>query len=319
MTVLFFARDPGPANQIVAAYELLVQNEDRNLSAGARDFIAQCRPHLPARIFALGAAIDVWRRAGIEPIKADEASFREAFAQGIAHIVTGTSDVDDDSDRRLWLDARANGATSHAFIDHPANLEIRFRMRDGTPAIPDKIHAPSEAYVPLLVSAGVPKERIDVTGFIHAERLRKKPPTEADKLALRAKWRANPGDYVVLFASECAAEMARAGRPSPYDEFEVLDELTKKISVSGSIHEVKFDAGKTVLIVRPHPRDTAGKYDGWLRAGAGAPRRLISSDGTPEEAISAADLVVGMDSSMLREARALKRMAISLTGADLSL
>jgi hypothetical protein len=65
-----------------------------------------------------------------------------------------------------------------------------------------------------------------------------------------------------------------------------------------------------MVVIRPHPRDTLGKYDRYRRAAA--PGVIVSDQGAPLEAILAADLVLGMDSALLFEARTLGRPALSL-------
>jgi hypothetical protein len=72
------------------------------------------------------------------------------------------------------------------------------------------------------------------------------------------------------------------------------------------------------VLVRPHPRDREGKYDATIARHSGPPRVVVSADGSPDAVLLAADLVTGMNSSLLYEALALGREAISLTDHELS-
>jgi hypothetical protein len=327
MALLFFARDPGPANFVVAVHDLVSQP---GISTGAAEgVVRELRKHLPAIVYGRGAGLEVWRRAKIDHTLLDNvidpslayAAKVTAFAkllreQKVTCVVTGASDVDEDTDRALWAAARSLGISSHAFLDHPASLEERFLLRDGTQILPDRIYAPDQAYLPELAKYKVPLHIVTVTGPIHTERLRRITARGDEERELRTSWGAKEGDKVVLFASECIQEMAEAGRPRGYSEFAVLDLLTKNLEAGAGVGPVTASAGEAILVVRPHPRDREGKYAPWQAEGLTL-RRVVSAEGAPERAILAADVVVGMDSSLLRDALALGRPVVSLVGADL--
>lgn len=328
MPVLFFARDPGPANYLVAVHDLVSMPD---VDAGAAvDVVREIRSQMPSLVFGRGSGIDVWRRAKIAHRNLDEvlqssAAFDEKVAllstlmqqEKITRVVTGASDVDENTDRSLWAAAKANGILSHSFLDHPASLDRRFLLADGTQILPDYIHAPDDAYLSILTEANVPLDRVTVTGPIHTQRLRRIAVRGEEEQLLRAGWGAKSGDKVVLFASECIQEMAEAGRPRGYSEFDVLGDLTVQLEQGNAIGPVKAEPSGIVLVVRPHPRDREGKYLPW-QSMPGRLRRIVSSEGAPERAILAADVVVGMDSSLLRDALALGQPVVSLVGADLS-
>jgi hypothetical protein len=325
--LLFFARDPGPANYLVAVHDLVTMPA---LDAGAAaHVVAQLRKQMPVIVYGRGAAMDIWRRAGILPLRLDQEiqadvvySAKVASLTNLLHhkktscVVTGASDVDENTDHALWETARRLGIPSHSFLDHPASLERRFRKSDGTPILPDYIHAPDASYLPELARFLVPGDRVSVTGAIHGQRLQRITRGVSDEQRLRSIWGARRQDKVILFASECIQEMEAMGRSRGYSEFAVLDELTWKLEAGETIGSISAPTENLILVVRPHPRDRHGKYSSW-RADGGRLRRVISDDGAPEQAILAADIVVGMESSLLRDAVALQRPAISLVGADL--
>ncbi len=328
MPLLFFARDPGPANYLVAVHELVASPELDPGLAGA--VVRELRSFAPAVVYVRGAGEQVWHRANVPFLPLDrEVDAAAAYPvkvealtallrkRKISCVVTGASDIDENTDRALWAAARNAAIPSHAFMDHPASLDRRFRLPDGTQVLPDFIHAPDAAYLPMLEKAGVPLERVSVTGPVHAERLRRVAAGSGQEQLLRAAWGAHSGDKVVLFASECVEEMAQAGRPGKYNEFAVLDDLTQKLEAGEAVGPVREGAEKVVLVVRPHPRDRDGKYNAWRENRDGKLRRVVSTEGVPERAILAADVVVGMDSSLLRDSLALNRPTVSLVGADL--
>lgn len=322
-SILYFARDPGPANHVAAAFGLRNLSTD-GLAEGAVEFLALlARFEAPPIALALGPAEKVFARAGIRfdappaflvdraSRHAREAACAEFFGRrNVGAVVTGTSDIDSDIERVLWSAARACGLSSHVFLDHPANLRARFSERDGSLVLPDHFYVPDARYGAALAHADIAASSMRVFGpvydrALHAERSQALKARDR----LRSLWRAAEGDRVVLFASECGREMAEHGRPAAYDEMDVLARFAEELA----------SASTTVLVVRPHPRDGVGKYDAWRAAAPPLLRACVSDAGSPAEAILAADLVVGMDSTMLREARALGRAFRSLVGADLSL
>lgn len=304
MSVLVFSRDPGAANHLVALIERLRDGPDGDAVAPARALLGRG----PFAIHARRYAHDVWRRAGIEAADWDQVA-RDRNADAVIDalapeaVLTGTSDIDEDTDCALWRAARAAHRPSVCIVDYPTGAAVRFRDRSG-PVAPDLVLVPDAACAADLAAAGV-AARVHVTGDLHLARLTARGQGTDGRDALRRSWGAAEGDRVVLFASECGREMAAAGRAARYDEIAVLDELIARCAATA-------DAQRTVIVVRPHPRDAAGKYD---RVIAPAPLRLaVSAEGAAPQAIGAADEVVGMESTLLLEARALGRKVRSLTG-----
>lgn len=304
MSVLVFSRDPGAANHLVALIERLEHGTDDDAVAPARALLGRG----PFAIHARRYAHDVWRRAGIEAADWDSvARGRDADAVidalAAEAVLTGTSDIDEDTDCALWRAARAAHRPSVCIVDYPAGAAVRFRDGRGSVA-PDLVLVPDATCAADLAAAGV-EARVHVTGDLHLARLAGAGPNEEARAARRRAWGARPDDHVMLFASECGREMAVAGRPARYDELDMLRELVARCATQSH-------AARTMIVVRPHPRDAAGKYD---HVAAPAPLRLVvSAEGTAAEVIGAADEVVGMESTLLLEARALGRKTRSLTG-----
>jgi hypothetical protein len=111
--------------------------------------------------------------------------------------------------------------------------------------------------------------------------------------------------------------MSLLGFKTTYSEVEVLDTMLSGLARGELPDGESIDIAQLVVVIRPHPRDVEGKYDGVISKWGSSVRVIVSADGSPDLAILAADLTVGMNSSLLYEAVALGRPALSLTGHDI--
>ena len=146
-------------------------------------------------------------------------------------LLTGTSDVDEPTDRALWRAARGLGVTSHVILDQRVNLRQRFLDPDGRLTCPDWVYVSDEAFLRALVQSGLSVDRVRILGDVHLRQVRRKLATisAADVSGLRKAWHIEPDRNVVLFISECAREMAAAGRPAAYDEVQQVEHLISAI------------------------------------------------------------------------------------------
>ncbi|MCW2249526.1 hypothetical protein M2352_005209 [Azospirillum fermentarium] len=297
--VLLFSRDAGGANQMAGLHDVLTGV----MPAPTPDLAGFAASLGPVKVVAGGRdhAVAVWRRAGIEPAVWPDGRDGAAWLAelGVDTVLTATSDVDDDSPQRLWQAARAAGLPCAAFIDHSANLGERFRSRDGGVTYPDHVFAIDAAMAAGLEAQGVPRGRLRLGGDLHKARLHRcgsRVSAEA-AAALRLTWGVSPGAVVVLFPGEAQAEMCATGRIARYDEFACLEHVLAQAAEAGAC-----------VVIRPHPKDTPGKYDRY----AAPPTVVVSTDGDSLHAVLAADVVAGMDSTLFVEAGALGRPAVSL-------
>jgi hypothetical protein len=303
-TAVLFARDPGAANHIVAMAEQL---GGRLHNDALRDFVEQTAGSVPAAVvvWGEGPALPVFAAAGINAaprnppdIVAGVELLRQASP---ALVVTGTGDIDDVATRNFWQAARQLRVPSLALLDSALNLKLRFDRAHGIH--PDRLVAPDSETLSGLVRIGfAPGDVLLVPNLHHARLAALAPPLRE---ANRKIWSIRPEARVVLFVSENAAEARWMGRPFAIDEFALLESLIADVAARRPVGPLRCDAAETVIVVRPHPRDVPGKYDRYARAAA--PRVIVSADGTPAEAAAGADLVVGMSSAFLDEARILGR------------
>ena len=319
--LLLFARDPGATNQALAFLRVL----DGDAPGGLDYTVAKLSAFLPlssempavtivARDYACGRLSEegiphrtLAEYAGVPDTNtAPIDALRERIAaDGITHVMTGVSDNDDKTHQWFWQAARDAGIPCATLLDDDLNLAARFTDAAGSVAWPDRVYAVSEHTRTELLDLGISGPAIEVIANLHLARLVDK--TSAEDLAaartLRASWGAGADERVVLFASQPIREMSAFGKPANFDEFDCLAQLSRRLN---------GDDAASLIVVRPHPRDVHGKYDGI--AGEGPPRTIVSDAGTGVDAIRAADAVAGMTSMLLTEAEALSRPVIYLTG-----
>ncbi len=259
-------------------------------------------------------ALDVWRIAGVSAENWDEICVPMAkflVDRNIGLVITGADDIDEPDTVHLWECAQKARIPVAVFLDNLINLEERFRNRDASLVAPDRVFALDYNSMQSLAAAGIPGDRILRTENLHLARLARVAEENADaREKLRVSWGANNATQVILFASENGREMAALGRHAPYDEHAVLQCLLKDLAELRPVKQIDPTRGPVLLVIRPHPRDAAGKYDSY--ASVTKPTLKISNEGTGLEAILAADLVVGMESALLFEAKALGLPALSL-------
>jgi hypothetical protein len=290
---ILFSRDPGGTNQLIALHGVL-SGAEAPPSPDLAALVGRLAGAAP-RVFAKDQGLEFWRRAGIEATAWDGELAHWSPGPATA-LLTATSDVDDRSPQALWGWAAGQGLFSAAFVDGAATPDQRFRDAAGRRIMPDLIFAADPATADALAAAGLPMDRLRQAGPLHLLRVRMLARAVSPEriAALRARWGATPGERVLLFASDCGREIVAAGRTMPYDEVEGLQRLLAH-------------RGGARVVVRPHPKDRPGKYDAFA-----APDVRISGEEDSIAAILSADLVVGMDSTLLVEAEALGRPAVSL-------
>jgi hypothetical protein len=322
--LLIFSRDPAPTNYLIAAVERLRMSPGPDETEDFKAFRGAIGDRLSAMIIAVRReAGPLWNAAGYGTRLwdgFDESSAVQLIRESEADVVlTGTSDVDEPGNYFLWRGAKALGASSHVFLDHPAGLDRRFRSPTGDRFLPDWIYVPDDLFRNRALKAGLPSDKLKIAGDLHFDRLRRRKTERPAEVitALRAQWGVGPSDMAVLFVSECTREMKKfAVRKSDYDEVNVLKELLGMLQCGALPMDEHVSAASVSVVIRPHPRDAAGKYDDVVAAHRGHPRVIVSSEGDSDTAVFAADLVVGMDSSLLYEAHALGRPVRSMVKKD---
>lgn len=229
-------------------------------------------------------------------------------------IITEAPSAPESGFFELWETARRMTVPTMVFLDHNVNVVERFFDRDGELKFPDHIYILDSASKNALVAAGMRSGGLYIHPNLHLSRIVMQAGNSASsRQELRNVWGIGDEDCVVLFASECATEMVALGYERFMDEHAVVDRLIATVASGGPLGPYAVDPAATRIVIRPHPRDTAGKYDRYIddeRCGL-----VVSGAGDPRSAILAADVVVGVSSMLLEEARALGRPVVRLDGA----
>ena len=324
-SLIVFSRDPGATQQLIAILEALAAARAPGDAPGLMAIRAETSAFSGnVRVFARPPGEDLWRSAGYSPTRG---SGRDDGAATIllkdadaGALLTGTSDIDEPGDRALWRAAREASIQSHVVLDQRVNLARRFVDADGRVTYPDWVYVTDLSYADALAAAGVPRARIRISGNAHLNRLARRyaalPPEQVAELRIR--WGVANGRHVILFASECGREMVKAGRSMPYDEVAVLEDLLTALEANS--HPAAAGAGTAAIsiVVRPHPRDSVDKYQSYAGRRASGLEVVVSGAGEPVTAMAAADMIVGMNSSLLHEAKAVGCPVMSLTNDPLA-
>ncbi len=290
-SVLVYARDPGAANQMVAACEILTRDPVDPRLASLRRLFAIGPDRAPAlRIHARGPALETFARAGF--VAAEGAPTDAAFAQAAA-VLTGLDDVDDPVPRALWRAARAARKPCAAICDNDVNLAVRLGDAQGCP---DLVFAVSERGRREIEECRLPGLRVEPIADLHLARLAHAAPDPDARARQRKRWGVPAEARVWLYAGVVRRELAALRAVEAEDEVDCLRMLALALAVAEPA---------SILAVRPHPRDPDGKYEAACAPiGAGA---VVDRSGAPAEAFAASDVIVSLSEAVRNEARMLGR------------
>ena len=296
--ILIHVEDPGAANMVLG------------LSAALAD--QGTRPHLVAG----GSALAYLEARDETPDAWDPNLPPSAALNGVSALVVGTAEDPDTPAFALIAEARARGIPTVGLIDGPANADRRFRGRGDTPLthLTDWLLVTDETVRAAYMALGVDPARIRVVGNPAFDRVRD------TRDALAAKGRAAvrrevfpdlPEDGpLILFLAELSdgldpAQFRRGpdyslhGRGGADGRTEiVLEELLDAAA------RVAPDAH---VALRLHPKTPAGLY-----AAYDAEIAAVSAGGSAHAAAFAADLVVGLSTSLLAEAAVMGCAVLSV-------
>lgn len=291
--------------------EVLAICGDAGGAAAVAPVIARLRQEgrVGVRALAYRFAKKVFAREGIAFASAPETLTAEDTVTLLravrpACLLTGTTVGDVELEKRFIAAARTEGVPSVAVVDYWSNYALRFET------LPDQIAVIDNAMCAEMIAEGFAAARLVVTGAPHWDGLgrAREAFTPHRRAALRVRAGIRDAEYLVLFASQPLADMYGAGTAASgglgYTECTVLSQL---IDVLEDL-SARPDTG-IVLVVRPHPREQAEKYDD-LR-GRNIRIRVIA-EGSGRDWAMASDLVTGMSTELLVEASLLGCMTVSL-------
>ena len=302
--ILFISRDPGGTNQLVALYDILQRQQNNILF----DHLDLC-PGPEITVIAKDYAGEIWRQNGISyqdwpDLETEDDLLHFLTALSPSQIVTGTSHVDDRTEQMVWRVARRLGIKTTAFLDSDRNITTRFRNDGGEVVLPDQLSVLDENSVQAALSLGLARSMIFISGDLYGHHVKSMATRNAPPETI-PEWQAKNGESLILFASSYIREMQVMGLAFDVTEFDCLDCLIELL-ISGDITAYRKEIKKPYrLIIRPHPKDTPGKYEGYRDRATENLAIVIDNSATSLAAVGASHMVAGMESALVKEAEML--------------
>jgi len=290
--MLFYSRDPGGANCVIPVYQRLRELKGVEPLLWGKDF-----------------AIQKYREDGliyrdIGDLKPEEIhKLLKQFDPKV--LITGTS-YGDRTEQRLWKWTKESGVYSIAILDQWLSYRLRFSDSGGQPVLPDKILVMDEFAKQEMVAEGFDQRRILVTGQPHFEVLQDKAKkiTVLDKKKIRKDLNLQDG-IIILFVSEplSTAQHVDMG----FTEQTILQDFIDEICHVCPLEMVN-------LLVKLHPKQQPEKVRNFISSFA-IPKNVrlsLIADFPVLPLILVADIVIGMQSTVLIEANLLEKPVISI-------
>jgi hypothetical protein len=261
--------------------------------AGAANIVAAwvaAQPLLPYRICAVGPARAIF--AGAAPHYASQ-SLPDALA-GAACLLSGSGWASD-LEHEARLLAHHRGVPSLAVLDHWVNYHGRF-VRDGVEAWPD-VFVVTDPAASALTRECFGAARPIITwpnDYLQREAARVR--------ALAAAAPTSPPVRLLVVLEPVRADWER--HSTTIAEFRALDYLMAHLAA------LTPDPTRLAIRLRPHPSETAAKYQPWIALGRHV-QLTLTSDSDLASDLAWADAVAGLNSYALVVARAAGRRAVS--------
>jgi len=260
------------------------------------------------------SAATVWKdwRLSCERLpRAIPTSLATARLRDVSLLLTGTSAAPIDCEKKFIAAARASGIPSLAVLDFWSNYAERFSDARGRLIyLPDRIAVMDTDARDAMIAAGIPPDRLVVTGqpaFDELADLRRRfTPTQRRMIRINSRVPSNA--LLVLFVSQPLVRLFGTDATNP--RCPGYDERSAFSAVVSALEEIAAQSERdVVLIVRQHPKERVGQ---WRQAQSEQIRIDVLHEHSPRQVMLAADLVVGMTSTLLVEACLLGCVTVSL-------
>ena len=276
--------------------------------------VRKLRAHAAVRAVACAQAALVWERAGLAhqrtSMDSSEDLNRFLAEEEPDALLLGTS-WGQTLDKRLLRMGEERGIPSVAVVDSWMHYRERFFNAEvGRLCLPTKIAVPDQRAAAEARIAGLPQDRLEITGHPHLSEVTsafQSHALQAQAHALRRRWLAGRREGpVVLFVSEAFSQYNVAGSAYyfGYTEVEALEGLVE------AVERLEADGSDPIrLVVKLHPR----QFDEPISRGPAASRRdmVVVGQESPWACLLAADVIVGMSSMLLLEAALAGKPVIS--------
>ena len=297
--VLTVGGDPGPAAALEPVLlELMKQGWAR------------------VRAFTYRQAERLWAGKGLDCAALDEnldaEKARGLLEKNAASLLLTSTSFNELMLEGLFLTAAQElGVPSLCILDFPSYYRARFTDPDGRRvSLPNLITVGDEMTRSEMIAEGFPADGLAVTGMPALDRLArfKLEFNHQRRLRVRRDLGAEPHDNLVLFVSQPLRDFYRI-RPGQLGElgFDEIQVLTLLVGALDTLATASLASVK--LVIRPHPREDRARLES---IHAQYVRLAVDDSVTSEEAICAADLVIGMNSVMLMEACYLGAVTMSV-------
>ncbi len=303
--ILFISRDPGGTNQLVGLRDVLLGQDGEDRAALFAQLGLSSGPDIT--LLAKDYAKVIWQQNGVvyedwPNIESEQEIIDYLTDLAPDLIVTSTCHVDDRTEQTVWRVARQLGIRTTAFLDCGLNISLRFTDDLGQTVLPDRVYMIDKKATGTLLSLGLPAQDMFISGDLYLTYAKAKGIAKGK---LRHEWGVMDEEYLIVFASDYISEMQAMGVSFEITEFDCLNcllDLMKSGEISKYLEGI---TGPYRLIIRPHPKDTAGKYDNYPDKSHENLEILISNSGSGADAILSADMVAGLGSSLMGEAKVL--------------
>ena len=224
-------------------------------------------------------------------------NFLDQFAPDFLFTGTSTNDYEHNW-RRLAI--RKNIKTM-AFIDHWTNYRERFSFNNNL-FIPDEIWVIDKIAKAEAIEAGLPADRIIVSGNPYYETIRNYKP-EISKSEFFRSISLDINKRTILFISDdikrSFPQDEQGNCTLGFDEYTTLKDILTSLKSLGK----EIDFAKYQLVIKLHPRSKMGKFDQLIKDHAPAPMNVVCIRDCDPLAINYySDFVMGMFSNMVIEA-----------------
>ena len=303
--IFFISRDPGGTNQLVALRDIILGPDDET-----RTTLFECLnlSHVPnITVIAKDYAKIIWKQNEVAfddwpNIKTEGEITKYLAGLSPNHIITGTSHVDDRTEQTVWQASKQLGIKTTCFLDAGDNIALRFTDNKGEIILPDRVSMINNKARNALLSLGLSEKDIFISGDLYHGYAKSKVNK---KCKLRTEWGAKDTECLILFASDYIREMQEMGVVFEVTEFEALHCLIDLVN-SGDISKyIKGAIPPIRLIIRPHPKDSPGKYDSYPQKDSEKLTIMVSDIASSIDAVQSVNMVAGLGSSLMSEARML--------------
>jgi len=284
LNVLAVAGDAGGARALLPVIESLLSRPD---------VAVECR--------AYAAASAIWDAAGLQAVAA-----ATLWSSHFDRLLVGTSYGGERWELDYIKQASKRGVMSLAVVDSWVNYRERFESSVRELVLPDVITAIDASSRDAMVAAGLPFDRIVITGQPALDELmalRQVSPFEVrSKVRLLAG--STAGELILVYVSQPLSQFMSRERLG-YDEHEVLHDL-----VAASENVMVNRSCRGAFLIKLHPREQ-GLSQPPRSSSRLAIEMVEDADLSRHELVIGADLVLGMNSMLLMEALLLRKGVIS--------